>query len=89
MSLLGKIQHFNPELEGWIEYVEHLEQFFEANKIVGNDNKAKHRSTFLSVVGPGPYKLLRSIMAPVKPSKLTFEQLVEVLQKIITLLRQK
>jgi len=81
MSLLGKIQHFDPELEGWSEFVERLEQFFEAKEIVGNDNKAKRRSTFLLVVGPGPYKLLRSILAPVKPSELTFEQLVEVLQK--------
>ena len=24
MSLLGKIQHFDPELEGWSEYVERL-----------------------------------------------------------------
>ena len=66
-TLLGKLDHFDPELEGWSEYVERLQQFFEANGIVGEDNHAKRRSTFLSVVGPGPYKLLRSILAPVKP----------------------
>jgi len=38
--------------------VECLEQFFEANGIIGDENKAKRRSAFLSVVGPGPYKLL-------------------------------
>ena len=37
------------------------------------------RATFLSVVGPGPYKLLRSLLSPTKPSEKTFEQLVAVL----------
>jgi len=77
-TLLGKIDHFDPELKGWSEYVEFLEQFFEANGIFGDNNKAKCRSIFLSVVGPGSYKLLQSILAPVKPSDQMFEQLVEV-----------
>ena len=47
---------------------------------MGDDNAAKRRSTFLSVVGSGPYKLLRSIVAPTKPSEKTFEQLTEVLK---------
>ena len=32
------------------------------------------------MVGPSLYKLLRSILAPVKPSKQTFKELVEVLK---------
>ena len=47
---------------------------------MGEDNAAKRRSTFLSVVGPSSYKLLRSILAPVKPSEKTFEELTEVLK---------
>ena len=66
-ALLGKIDSFDPELEDWPEYVERLEQFFEANGIVGEDNEARQRSVFISVVGPTPYKLLRSLIAPEKP----------------------
>ena len=80
MALLGSIEHFDPALEDWANYVERLGQYFEANGIVGEDNAAKRRSTFLSVVGPSSYKLLRSILAPVKPSEKTFEELTEVLK---------
>ena len=34
----------------------------------------------MSVVGPSPYKLLSSILAPVKPSEKTFQELTEVLR---------
>ena len=78
MALLRSIEHFNP-------YIERLgQQYFEANKIVGEENTAKRWSTFLSVVGPGLYKLLRSILALVKPSKKTFKELTEVLKVTIT-----
>ena len=61
MALLRSIEHFNP-------YIERLGQYFEANRIVGEENTAKRQPNFLSVVGPGLYKLLRSILALVKPS---------------------
>ena len=79
-GLLGKIDHFDPELEEWSQYVERLGEFFKANGIVGEENKVKRRATFLSVVGPSPYKLLRSILAPVKLSEKTFEELADVLK---------
>ena len=81
-ALLGSIDQFDPSLEDWANYAERLGQFFEANGIVGDseDIKKKRRWTFLSVIGPGPYKLLRSILTPVKPSEKTFEQLTEVLK---------
>jgi len=77
-GLLGNIDHFDLEVEDWTQYVKRLGQFFEANRIVGEENAAKRRSTFLSIVGPVPYKLLQSILAPVKPSKKTFNS--EVMQ---------
>ena len=55
MALLRSIEHSDP-------YMERLGQYFEASRIVGEENVAKRWSTFLSVVGPGLYKLLRSIM---------------------------
>ena len=80
-GLLGEIDEFNSDLEEWPQYVERLGQFFEANGITGADNATKRRSTFLSVIEPGPYKLLRSLLTPDKPSDKIFEELTALLQK--------
>ena len=77
-GLLGKIEGFDPELEEWPQYVEHLEHFLEVNGIIGEANAAKRRSTFLSVIGPAPYKLLRSLLSPARPTEKSFEELTEV-----------
>ena len=78
-GLLGKVESFDPELEEWPQYVERLEHFFEANGLTGDDSMAKRRSTFLSVIGPAPYKLLRSLLSPERPNEKTFEELTAVL----------
>ncbi len=78
-GLLEKIEQYDPEVEEWPQYVERLEHFFKANGIVGEANADKRRSTFLTVVGPAPYKLLRSLLAPTRPDEKTFEQLAATL----------
>ena len=78
-TLLGHIEHFDPAVEQWTQYVERLEQFFVANDVTGDDKAVKRRATFLSVVGRDAYNLLRSLIAPEKPTEKTFEQLVAVL----------
>ena len=78
-GLLGKVESFDPELEEWPQYVERLEHFFDANGLTGEDSMAKRRSTFLSVIGPAPYKLLRSLLSPERPNEKTFEELTAVL----------
>ena len=77
--LLGRLDQFEPEQEEWPQYVERLVQFFEANDITGDNKAAKCCATFLSVIGPVPYKLLRSLIAPTKPTNKTFKELVAVL----------
>ena len=72
---------FKSGLEEWPLCVERLGHFFEANGITGADNATKRRSTFLSVIWPGPYKLLRSLLTPDKPSDKTFEELTALLSK--------
>jgi len=59
--LLGKIDHFDPELEGWSEYVEHLEQFFEANEIIGDENKAKRLLLLLLMLYNATYRNITTI----------------------------
>ena len=78
-GLLGKIEPFDQTVDEWPQYVERLEHFFKANGIVGDENKDKRRSTFLTVVGAAPYKLLQSLLAPKKVDDKTFEQLTEIL----------
>ena len=61
--------------------MERLEQFFVANDITGEDKAVKRRATFLSLVGRSAYNLLRSLIAPAKPTDKTFGELVSVLTK--------
>ena len=78
-ALLGRIDEFDPEKEEWPQYVERLDQFFEANDLTGDGKATKRRATFLTVIGPGPYKLLRSLISPVKPTDKTYDELVKKL----------
>ena len=75
-ALLGKIEPFDSEQEDWPQYVERLEQFFEVNGITGDSKAAKRWATFLSVIGPRPNKLLRSLLTPAKPTDKTYTELV-------------
>ena len=55
---LGKIENFDPTQEEWPQYVERLEQFFEANDLTGESKAVKRSAMFLSVIWQVPYKLL-------------------------------
>ena len=74
--VFGKVEYYDKDQEDWPQYVERLEHFFAANEISSAEKK---RSVFLSVIGPTPYKLLRNLLAPEKPSDKSFAELVAVL----------
>ena len=57
-AVLEKVDVFDPQHEEWPQYVERLDQFFEANDLMGDAKATKQRTTFLTVIGPGPNKLL-------------------------------
>ena len=78
-AILGKIDSFEPDREEWPRYVERLDQFFEVNDLTGDDKAKKSRATFLTIIRPGPYKLLRSLISPAKPTDKTYEELVKKL----------
>ena len=78
MAVYGNIDNFKSETESWIQYEERLSQYFLANDI---ENAGKRRAILLSVVGAETYSLLRSIVAPVKPSELSYEEIVSLLTK--------
>ncbi len=77
-AILGKVEEFDQSKEEWTQYVERLNHFFLANAI---ENADKKRAVFLSVIGPAVYKMLASLLAPVKPGEKTYEELVTSLQK--------
>ena len=76
MATLGKIGEFQPLLEDWTQYAECLEFFFAANGITTAKKKC---ATFLALVGPTTYKLLRSILALNKLGEVAFNEMVKVL----------
>ena len=76
-AAVGTLSAFSPG-DDWSQYVERLQFYFQANSITNEDKK---RATFLLVVGPSSYKLLRNLIAPAKPDEMSFTQLVEVLTK--------
>ena len=62
----GKVNAFNPSQDEWPLYVKRLKHIFVANGITDG---AKKQAVFLSVIGASNYKLLSSLVAPVKPGE--------------------
>ena len=74
MAVHGHQEVFDRDLEDWASYCERVEQYFIANGISNADRK---RPILLSVCGPATFKLIRSLIAPDKPSDKSFEQIVK------------
>lgn len=77
MATYGKLTAFDPDLEDWELYVERLGHYFKANAITEPEKKS---SILLSVCGPKTYKLIRNLLAPVKPGAQTFEELTNLVK---------
>ena len=75
-ALIGRIDPFDRSEEDWHTYVERLDQYLEANNI--NDKKVP---AFISLIGPKTYGLLKSLLAPEKPSTKSYKDLIEILGK--------
>ena len=71
-----KLRKVSAETESFSAYMERVEMFFIANRIIKNRKAA----VFLSVIGAKSFSLLRSLVAPQKPSEKLLVQLREVLK---------
>ena len=78
MATCGNIEEFSLELGDWTQYTERLSQNFIANDVT---NEIKQRAILLSVCGSATYNLIRSLVAPEKPSGKTYEQLCTLVQE--------
>ena len=75
-ATIGSLEPFDNGRESWTEYVERMEFFFVANDI----QEAKKKAVLLSVVGAKTFKLIKTLLAPQKPSDKSFEQLVQLVK---------
>ncbi|XP_068228060.1 uncharacterized protein [Palaemon carinicauda] len=76
MAHLGNIAAYDKS-EDFEDYVERFDQFCLANDITEKDKK---RAVFLSAVGAPTYGLLKTLLAPNKPSSRTYQELTELLK---------
>ena len=77
--MLGFMDAYNPDTDDWSAYVERLDLFFLANEIK-DDKKV---AVLLTVLGTKAYSLLRTIIAPSKPAKKTYKQLVDAMKSYV------
>ena len=77
MTSYGRIKEFRPEEETIESYLERIELFFTANEIADE----KKVSVFLSVIGSKTYAVIRSLVAPAKPSDKGLDILCSELKK--------
>ena len=77
MSVIGKLEPFEPGQSDWLLYTERLEQFFVANDI-GEDKKKV--ATLLTAIGATGYSLLRNLVSPAKPADKSYDDLVKAMK---------
>ena len=75
VGLHGTVGAFNSSQGEWSEYAERLVHYFVANDIMVEE---KRRAILLTAVGPGTYRLLKTLASPKKLEEFTFKELVEL-----------
>ncbi|XP_062604323.1 uncharacterized protein K02A2.6-like [Saccostrea cucullata] len=75
MAHIGKLGEFSDGKETFVNYVERMEQYFEANEV----KNEKRVAVFLSVVGPSTYGALKNLLQPALPKEKSFKDIVKTL----------
>ena len=75
MALFGNVGEYVESKESWSQYIEMLEQFFTANSIPDE----KKASVLLSTIGATVYSTVGNLVAPRKPSEVTYLRTIEVM----------
>ena len=71
----GSVGAFDPALEDWISYSEHVDHYLEANKLSPDNKKL---SVCLSTCGPATYTLIRNFVSPASPSSKTYKEIIAI-----------
>ena len=77
MAKHGHLREYDNTREDWLAYTERLQHYFAANDM---RNAEKQCAVLLSSVGSSIYQLMKSLLAPTKPSEKTFDELVRLVQ---------
>ena len=81
MATFGRLESFDNSSEQWDQYIERLENFFEANDIpLDTAQVKKRRAILLSACGSKVYKQMSSLLAPEKPKDKEFDELVSLIK---------
>lgn len=73
---VGKVREYDVKNGNWCAYVDRVEMYFVANNIA-DDIKLP---TLIAMMGEQAYELLSTLASPKKPSKLTYEEAVKLLE---------
>lgn len=76
-GVIGSVGPFDENVEQWSSYTERFGYFVLANEI----EDEKKVPTFLSVIGPKTFNLLRNLVQPATPGSKTFDEIVDTLTK--------
>ena len=76
--MYGTIAEFDPAEEDWSTYVERVDLYFAANDIT---DAAKRRAVLLSACGAKTYRTIRDLVAPAKPTDMSYEDIVMKVQE--------
>lgn len=76
-GVVGNIGPFDENVEQWSSYSERFDYFVLANGIANH----KIVPTFLAVMGPKTFNLLRDLLQPTKPGEKTYAEIVKVLSE--------
>lgn len=74
-GIIGSIGPFDESVEQWSSYTERFDYFIAANDI----DDGKRVPTFLTVMGPRTFNLLRNLLQPTKPGTKTYQEIVDML----------
>ena len=66
---------FDNSKEDWLSYTEQMQQYFVANAV----SEERQRATLLSTCGHATYYLIEDLVAPEKPTARTFEELLRLM----------
>ena len=72
---------FERDTDDWTAYCERLQQFFVANEI---KEDGKKRAVLLSVCGTASYQLIRSLVAPSKPTDKSVDEIMKLVKDHLT-----
>ena len=68
------------EGEDWTDYVDRFDQHCIAHDIKDTEQVKKKKALFLSVMGSSTYRLIRTLIAPTKPSAKSYKDLCELVE---------